>query len=167
MKKISIGLLVLVALLLLATTGAQAKATMTPFTGDETVDAILDPGDVRITDGIVHIRGLTLETTFVGTISWTNIGVININMNPATGDATVWGTFAITLTSGDIRGTFEGHHVAKFTAGCGFLRFVGHGIGDLEGMGIKGTAVQDPDTCGPDLLGLVWMHDGIILDPHG
>ena len=136
----------------------------TPFTGIETFVSELDPGDVRIADGILHIRGsiglLTFEgTTLDGTpLTWTNRVMDSLNLDLATGDGQDFGSFSVDLTFGDLRGTFEGHFVFIITGGLGTaLRYVGQGSGDFEGMTFTGMAAEDPIT-------FELVHQGVILN---
>ena len=137
----------------------------TSFTGEESIVFVGPPEGVSVVDGILQLRGIPVEATFQGSlISWTNTVVVNDNVNLATGDEVGWGTFAIDLTWGDLRGTFEGRHMALFTVDSGLLRFIGHGGGDFEGMGLMGMAIQDPNTVGLPIENLIWLHEVVILN---
>ena len=143
---------------------AEVQESVTAFTGIETFVSEIDPGDVRIADGILHIRGsvglLTFEgTTLDGTpLTWTNLVVDSLNLNLETGDGQDFGSFSVDLTFGDLRGTFEGHFVFVITGGFGTaLRYVGQGSGDFDGMIFTGMAAEDPIT-----FNLV--HQGVILN---
>lgn len=167
MKKVLIGSLVLVVSLLLATTSVQAKATETPFTGIETTDSFGVPEREWMADGVVHVRGLPVETTFEGafaegTFSFSNDVVFNLNLDPVTGDGDAFGSFALSGTWGDLEGSFEGRWTAEITAGAVLLAYVGQGSGDFEGMKIvgKGTGSLPFET-------IVFTHEGIVLAPHG
>lgn len=162
-----IGFPVLVVLLLLATTSVQAKATETPFTGIETTVSFGVPERAWMADGVLHVRGLPVESTFEGTFaggtfSFSNDVVFNLNLDPATGNGDAFGSFALDGTWGDLQGNFEGRWTMEITAGAVLLAYVGQGSGDFEGMKImgKGTGSLPFET-------IVFAHEGIVLAPHG
>lgn len=167
MKKVLIGSLVLVVSLLLATTSVQAKAAETPYTGIETTDSSGVPERAWTEDGVLHLRGLPVETIFVGTfaggtLSFSNDVVVNLNLDLATGDGDAFGSFALDGTFGGLEGSFEGRWTMEITAGAVLLAYVGQGSGDFEGMKIMGEG-----TGSLPLETLEVAHEGIILDPHG
>ncbi len=162
---------ILVALLLLAATGVQAKATKTPFTGFEFFVPVGQPDSDWMADGIWHIRGIPIIGFFAGPqFSWVNYVVFSFNLNLATGYGNGFGTCYFEVTWGTDSGTFER---CRFTAKFGgplvgvigwvfTVNFVGHGSGDFEGMKIRGTGT------GEIYPNVGWLsHVGIVLDPHG
>ncbi len=164
MRRVTIGLLVLIASLLLATTGVQAKATKTPFTHLAIVTAEGVPERMWMDEeGILHIRGLTVTFDQTGDMTGTSVVVANLNIDPSTGNGHMWGsrTFVGTWHSpwGDLSGTFEGRFTGTLTAGALFGKRVSHGSGGFEGMKEKATVYS----IGP---GVSW-NEGIILNPHG
>ncbi len=149
-----------------------AKATITEFEGIETVCSIVNPGDVNISDGIVHIRGQILTTVIESAearFAGTNTVVINLDLDPTTGTGTSFGTFS--LNPDAVAGTWEGRFSGKITNGLLSLRAVGHGTNDLKGQQIKvnvqGFApVVDPPC--PPVPGFAQNKDtGRILNPQG
>ncbi len=160
---------ILVALLLLAATGVQAKATKAPFTGFEEFGPTGPPVSDWTAGGIQHVRGIPIFGSMVGTIdgtlfSWSNSVVFNFDLNLATGYGNGHGTCYFDVTWGEDSGTFERcRFTAKFAGPVFRVDFVGHGSGDFEGMKIKGTGIGA--LTGP---GVGWLnHEGIVLDPHG
>ena len=132
----------------------------TPFAGPEVAFFMGIPQKMWVVDGILHIRGQPVLTSFVGTVgstvaTWANTVVANLNINLATGDGVAFLSSVIDLTSGDLRGTFETRGTFEITAGAILLKFVGLGDGDFEGMIIMATAAGAGDTL---------VHEGIILD---
>lgn len=151
----SLGLLIVFASLLLATTGVQAKATKTPFIATITVIELGIPERSWVDDdGVQHLRGAPSIQSVTGGITGTLSVVNNVNIDP-TGDGDLFGSFVITTAEGVWEGRFSG----TFTAGVGSGEFVGQGSGAFEGMKIMGTF----SGVAPGVAVL----DGIILSPHG
>ncbi len=160
MKRAVIGMSVLVVSLLLATSGVQAKATKTPFTFTAADIALGEPEREWVDDeGILHVRNQAYQFVVSGDFDGTLSGLVNVNMDLATGDGDGFGTLLLAVTGGG--GTFEGRFTATFEGGAISGEFVGHGTGDFEGMKIMGTFAP----AGPPPAGLNF--EGIVLDPHG
>ncbi len=161
MKMASIGLLILVGVLLAATTGVMAKpATKTPFTAEQVFDEMDDPEREWVDDdGVLHSRRAPAEFSVTGGLVGTGSIVHNQNVDITTGDGDGFGSFFLDVTWGGLSGTFEGRYSGTITAGIFSADFVGHGRGGFDGMKIMGSGFPtDPTT---------FAITGIILSPHG
>lgn len=132
--------------LMLLTGSALGKAVFIPVSGEDAV-TVTSPGESWIDDdGITHIRGLTATTITSGTddngvaISGAGNYQANVNLNYATGDGdmSVWGT--MTMTYGDLVGSWRTRFVSTVT---GFVHDgtfnCPRGFGDLSGWHFRGT----------------------------
>lgn len=127
------------------------------------------PERVWQSDGILHIRGQANENRFDGTCGGDPCVfgvpfVVNVELNTATGDGTVFGTFAYVVDGtrfawGDHIGSFDGPFWGQITAGVVTIKFVAEGSGDFDGMKLMGTGLVP--LAGPHPI------EGTILDPHG
>ncbi len=159
MRRIVAGFVAASILLIVATTGAHARATLTPYEFTVTDVESGRPDRVWISDGILHIRGLPVKTVITGDIVGTADTIRNVNVDLSTGDAEAWGTFVRSVTWQGLSGTFEGHFTAKVIDGATVVRLVGHGSGAFDGMHHRDVLHSvEPG---------VNEGGGIILDPHG
>lgn len=170
LKKISIEVLPLAVLLLLAAPAVLGEATKTTFMGIETPVFTGEPDRQWVDeDGVLHIRGLPVETIFQGTpFNFINRVTIDLNLDLATGDGDGTGAFTFDVTWGELRGTFQGIATLTLSREPGrelLVSYVGHGAGDFEGMKIMGNGA--PTTPGQPFGQVVLMHEGIVLSPHG
>jgi hypothetical protein len=155
---------VLLAAVLLITGIAYAKATKTPVTGTtEVVPRGSAEREWIDDDGILHIRGESADYVFSGDLVGTGLGVVNINIDPLTGNGDESGYSTSELTWGELSGTFEGSFSVTYTGGVGVGHGVYHGTGDFAGMKLMEDFTVDL-TIGPPY---VVNFEGIILDPHG
>ncbi len=112
-------------------------------------------------DGILHLRGAPhdgiVSGDLLGTLTYTG----DINLNMETYDGTGQGILCLSVTYGDLSGTFRGRMVIKVNGGIITAMFICHGDGDFEGMKLKGTGggIMNPET--------IYLADAIILNPHG
>ena len=110
-------------------------------------------------DGILHMRGAPhdgiVSGELVGTLTYTG----DINLNMETYDGTGQGILCLSVTYGDLSGTFQGRMVIKVNGGYITGMFICHGAGDFEGMHLKGTCEGG--------MGGTYSADAIILNPHG
>jgi len=160
---------VLLAAVLLITGIVWAKATQTPIAGTETITVTGDPVRFWVDDeGITHYRGLPGEIDFTsGDLDGTGSFVVNVNLDPVTGNGDESGAATINVTWGELSGTFEGRLTAIFTAGISSGTVVYHGIsGDFQGMKMMMNYSLNTTTGPP---GTSWpvTYDAIVLDPHG
>lgn len=102
------------------------KRKITEVTSLSTICEVI-PGEQTVVDNILFIRGqehsLIIESRD-RRVNGAQSAVLNIAIDPQTGDVAVWGMFRIEPEKVD--GTWEG------TFGGGFA--VAHGTGDLEGQ---------------------------------
>jgi hypothetical protein len=160
---------VLLAAVLLITGIVWAEATHTPIAGTETITVTGPP--VRLwedDEGIAHYRGLPGVIDFPsGDLDGTGSFVVNVNLDPVTGNGDESGAATINVTWGELSGTFEGRLTATFTAGISSGTVVYHGIsGDFQGMKMMMSYSLDTTTGPP---GTPWLatYEAIVLDPHG
>jgi hypothetical protein len=161
----------LIAILLLATGFASARATRTPFSGTEFFCFASPPERQWYThDGEVwHVRGQILETLIESDevrVAGINTVGYNFDLNLATGSGRIFGTFNIQPDAVD--GTWEGIHFGRFSdyVASGFA--VGHGTGALAGqlLTVKNQQIDIPDDP-PCAAGGAGSTTGYILNPHG
>jgi hypothetical protein len=98
-------------------------------------------------DGVYHMRGLVHQYGEVGgpRCSGINIATINLNLDLATGEGTVWAMGQITLAGGG--GGWDGRLLAHFTPGGPYIwegTIVMQGWGSLTGWQRRATIVE-PD----------------------
>ena len=160
---------VLLAAVLLITGIVWAKATKTQISGTQTVEVTGTPERLWVDDeGIVHYRGLPGVIGFPsGDVEGEGSYVVNVNLDPATGNGDESGTATLNLTWGELSGTVEGRFTGIYTAGISNGTGVYHGIsGDFLGMKMMWSYILD-GTTGP--VGSVWgaTYTAIVLDPHG
>ena len=159
---------VLLAAVLLITGIVWAKATQTPISGTETITVTGDPVRFWEDEGITHYRGLPGVIDFTsGDLDGEGSFVVNVNLDPVTGNGDESGAATIDVTWGTLSGTFEGRLTAIFTAGISNGTVVYHGIsGDFQGMKMMMSYSLDTTTGPP---GTVWdvTYTAIVLDPHG
>jgi hypothetical protein len=159
---------VLLAAVLFITGIVWAKATHTPISGTQTVQSTGSPMPDWVDDEeIMHYRGLPGVMTFSGDVVGTGSFVVNVNLDPATGNGDESGTATADLTWGNLSGTIEGRFTGTYTAGISYGTGVYHGTsGDFVGMKMMWSYVLD-GTTGP--TGTVWdaTYTAIVVDPHG
>ena len=158
--------MLLLTIVMLITGIAWAKATKTPISGTQTVQSTGTPERLWVDDeGILHYRGLPGMMTFPsGDVTGAGSFVVNVNLDPATGNGDESGMATADLTWGELSGTLEGRYTGKYTAGVSHGKGVYHGIsGDFLGKKIMLSYILDTTT------GLVWdvTYTAIVLDPHG
>ncbi len=157
LRKASIGLLILGALLLLAATVPQARAaSVQSFTVTATFTSFGTPQKIFTDDqGVTHIRGQPGTGVISGDFRGTFTVMFNANIDAA-GNGDSFGSFTISPASG---GTWAGHFSGTFTAGVQSGSFVGQGSGAIQGTKIMGNFMQISPT--------VNTLQGTILNPHG
>ena len=144
-KTIASATVLLISLTLLA--GASLADTIViPVSGEDAV-TITGPGDRWIdSDGITHIRGMTVSTVLSGedvngvTINGTGDYEVNINLNYATGDGdmTVWGS--LVASYGDLAGSWRVRFVSTVTGFVHDGEFnCPRGYDDFAGWHFRGT----------------------------
>ena len=112
MKKIFISTLVVLALLLTATT-VFAKAQQTAISGTEHM-FFGPPGNVSTSGGWVQLRDVPLTGTFdFGALQGTETQLVNAKLDPVTGNGIVWGTVTYTDSATGI--TCSGVREGKLT----------------------------------------------------
>jgi hypothetical protein len=158
-RKISIAVL---ACLLLVAGIVWAKATKTQIEGHIQVIPGTYAEKYWVDDeGIVHYRGLTADLLLLdGPLEGTGTAVVNINLDPATGNGDESGAVTYQVTWGELSGTFEGRFSATYTGGFSYSSHVYHGTGDFEGMKMMIDATMS-------FADFKAAYEGIILDPHG
>ncbi|MBW8040348.1 MAG: hypothetical protein FVQ85_10145 [Planctomycetes bacterium] len=158
----TIACLTLLVGVVLITSIVWAKATESPVEGDVTITGFIGSPVMEWTDedGIQHVRGQSFSHDVTGDTVGSGTGVINWNLNPATGDGDEFGTLASNKTWGEISGTFQGRFSNTITGWSVLGHTTVHGGGGFEGMkmiltlsGTFGSGVRH--------------YDGIILDPQG
>jgi len=116
-----------------------APAAKTPYTAD-VILAIISPGEEWETEGgILHVKGLIAEGTFVSTLGISGVmrKKLDYTLNTITGKGTMVGKFVLTV---DGIGTFEGSfrdQITEFTHLSGTV--VGQGTGVFAGWKTMGT----------------------------
>lgn len=157
--------------LLMAPAAARAKATTIAVVGVERSVSVGAPERAWFSDGILHVRGQPAENEFIGTCGGESCTfrvpfVLNVNVNPATGNGTAWGTWeyvadGVDYAWGDRVGSFAGTFSGQIRAGVVSIRAVSEGTGDFAGMKLRATGLvpPPPETDHPI--------QGVVLDPHG
>lgn len=157
-KFVLLVIVVLLASLVLAPGAALAKATVTEFSGTETVVALIDPGAATFPGGNLHGRGRIWEVyhaTNDPRVNGTVIVVSNANFD-SNFEGVAWGTFRVEPEGYD--GTWEARWHSNPT-NPDVITAVGHGTGELEGLKAwwRLTYVTEVDV----------VISGRILDPQG
>jgi hypothetical protein len=158
---------VLLAAVLLVTGIVWAKATKTAVTGTTyVIPSEQEPIREWIDgDGIWHVRGEVANYIHEGDLEGTGVGVVNLNLDFATGNGDESGYSTSEMTWGELNGTFEGRFSVTYTGWVGIGHGVYHGTGDFAGMKFMEDFVID-FTVTPDPPYVVTFN-GTILDPHG
>ncbi len=149
-------------LLLLGAPQVHAQAATRSLTACETL-SLTDTGTMREQGGIQHLRDMQWTSAFVGEfgdgtpLSGKGAGLLNWNLNTATGDGDLFGEFSWTFA--DFHGgvTFSGRFSGTFDAGVIHDGWVAHG----EGMTIMGQGLSNACPGGASL------QNAVILMPHG
>ena len=142
MKKQVFLALALIAILLLATGSAAARATREPFTGQFFGCALVDPQppDREWYSGgpdgarFWHVRGMPMGGRAMSSHPWYNADTRsrgNWDIELATLSGTGNAKF-VKIVDGENRG-WEGQITAKISNGLWTLKIVGHGTGELAG----------------------------------
>lgn len=155
------------ATVLIVTGVAWAKATKTAVTGTiYVIPSGLSPvREWTEDDGIWHVRGEVANYIHEGDIEGTGVGVVNLNLDFATGNGDESGYSISVMNWDELSGTFDGSFKVIYTGWVGVGYGVYHGTGDFAGTKLIEDFVID-FTVTPDLPYIVTF-DGIILDPHG
>lgn len=145
--------------LLVAASPVLAGSTKTPVEFFE-VSCLVDPGVIWNSgkDGkMLHVRGQLVENTLYDPPTEAAVGmnhaVANIDLNTATGNGEVSGTFS-SYFDADPEGTFDGTFNGKISEFTEFLgKAVGQGTGTLKGQKLKSTLLLiDPFSLPPAIL---------------
>ena len=147
----------------------QSKATKIPIAGELTVTVAGPPVRYWVDDeGIEHYRGLPAVYDIIsGDLDGTGGSVVNVNIDPLTGNGDESGAATVDVTWGELSGTLEGRLSATYAYGISTGKAVYHGIsGDFVGMKMMMSYLLDTTTGPP---GTPWLvtYDAIVLDPHG
>jgi hypothetical protein len=164
MKKISVVFIVLVcfSFLVLPTGQASAAATRTEFAGIESPDPDDPgfPGEMWISGRVLHIRGMISVYEMITSdprVGGHDVVTINTNFDLQTFSGRMWGTFCLSNDNGYWFGTWTGERALN---GYAYIRGVGDGYGDYEGLKIFLDIVRlSPDPAYPEDI------SGYILDP--
>jgi hypothetical protein len=143
-KVIYISILVMLFILVSAMP-ATAKAEKVNFTGTTCIVSQSPPERFWISeDGIIHMRGIVTKNVDV-TDSPYDTGsasmIMNVDINPLTGEAHGYGTFILSPTA--YSGTWEGHWSTHISPDGLRGLAVGHGTGELEGLQIFNNMTSD------------------------
>ena len=161
-------LAVVVLLLIVGLTAAAGPATAKSTKSDVDfweVSCMVDPGIEWVEDGVLHGRG-RLSTTILYANDppqdppvWEVVGsdtvIGNINLDLATGQGRLFGTWSLIYLPESLSGTFDGtwNGSIQFVPPPVFVivygRAVGHGTGELSGMKMKLKLVGDPNADPP------------------
>jgi len=163
--KILAGVVLLAAVLIIAGI-VWAKATMTAVTGTTYVTPSEQEPLKEWTDddGIWHVRGEVANYVYEGDLEGTGIGIVNINLDFATGNGDESGYSTSVMTWKGLNGTFEGSFYVIYTGWVGVGHGVYYGTDDFAGMKLIEDFTID-FTVTPDPPYAV-NFEGIILDPN-
>ena len=143
-------------------------ATHTPISGTLTVAVVGQPMlNWEDDEGITHYCGLPAAYEFLsGDLAGTGGSMVNVNIDPLTGNGDESGASMFNVTWGELSGTLEGRLSATYTAGFSTGTAVYHGVsGDFKGIKLMMSYILDTTT-GP--AGTPWLvtYQAIVLDPH-
>lgn len=133
-----------------------ASAVMTPVTATVPL-AVVDPGQVTITGGVLHIRDQVAAGPISGDIVGTQRVVTDVEIVLATGEGTGRGTFVTSTAGGTWEGRFQGKIDGPVFAGT----LQGKGSGAMEGLKLQATFTDEADP-----VNNVFILTGRILDPN-
>ncbi len=125
-----------------------AVATTTPHEivcEEHLVATLVPPREWVDEDGVYHMRGLVNQYSESGgpRCNGTNVAEINVNLDLATGEGTVWAKGQITLAGGG--GGWDGRLLAHFTPGGAYIwegTIVMQGWGSLAGWQRRADIVE-------------------------
>jgi hypothetical protein len=130
-------LFVAVVLFVLALSTASATTTQIEQHGHETCGSYSGAREWVTEDGVLQVRGGILDCVATGDpyLAGTEVILLNFNLDLATGEGTLWGTWESELSGfeGGFEGTWNGHWGATTNTNGWSGKAVGHGYGDLEG----------------------------------
>ncbi len=155
----------MVMLLMLVISSANAGASKTYFNGSETPTAVILPGVETFPDGRYHLRGEV--DTFAFTADDPRLdnaeNRVTINWNfkwmpePVFVSGQMWGTFILSNAGGYWEGNWTG---LRDENGYSYFHFVGSGFGGYQGMQLRMWGERlDPDPTVPEIC------QGYILEP--
>ena len=159
MKRITIIiciLLILVSAVLIPIRGATAKDNKTPFSGTKWITYLV-PGAYTYPDGTIHVRDQYMEfliDTDESRMAGVEKVVANANWN-ADGIGPVWGTFRLDVAPGSY---WEGTFLGKLTEDGVFIKQVGVGKGDLNGLTMRAAIYLDSSTYNGVIEGVIIEH---------
>ena len=174
-KTISLAVVITVALLLSMVMVASAQTTRTYLTSYE-YDCLVDPGEMWMEGGILHIRGRVQSNVDVSDTQELNgISTVvgNADINLKTGYGVFRGTYS--FQPDGIAGTWEGSWIFTGTKGTGVARTVAQGTGALAGKQLFLTMRDDlsPGDESEEMCAGIgeWsgniLVEGYVLDPAG
>lgn len=136
---------------------ALAVATKTPVNGMGELGDYIDPGEIFVTGGVTHLRGVVIEILLDGDL--TGVGTFDQNANwNAKGNGNASGPFQFNVQWQGRTGVFEGSFAGRIHNYMLSATFTAHGSGELEGLKWIGTYE------GP-LGGPFFIYGGYIVEP--
>ncbi len=142
---------------------ALAKVTRIPVSGtfDFSPARIVDPGQMWVTNNILHIRNQIYVSPVSGELEGTGTVIFNADIDQTTGNGPVYGSDTLEVTCNvctpvGLSGTFTGHFSGKSTAGKLSANVVSQGSGGFAGMILRAF---NEDTNGPEAI----EYNGVIL----
>lgn len=150
--KISVPTLLAILIVVVGIIPASARAERVDIYGTTCIQTQSPPERFWISeDGIVHMRGIVttnIDVTNNGYDTGSASMVMNIDMDPATGNGHGYGTFTIYPSAYD--GTWSGSWSSHISPDGLRGSATGHGTGELEGLSIfnnmSSTNPNDPCT---------------------
>ncbi|MFO7663128.1 MAG: hypothetical protein R6X18_11110 [Chloroflexota bacterium] len=137
-RKLFLLFVCVLAVMLLVTGLAAAKATRTEFTGTETQiggEAPLRYWEAGQTAHIRGMQGVYWEEATDPRVSGINTILVNMNIHPVSGGGVqiqFWGTYVLENEGGSWSGTFQG-----LVAADGIVTYDAHGEGSGSYQGLK------------------------------
>jgi hypothetical protein len=116
---------------LFATTRSAVTATIGPL-------AVTGPGNIWVSNGILHVRDQLLAGPVSGDIVGSISVIANSNVALGTLNGTAFGSFAIATAAGSWEGTFQG----RFAGGLLADKVVARGTGGLGGLQLTGSFAE-------------------------
>lgn len=185
MKKLTVVLILALAVVAVAAP-SSAESSKSPVAFWE-VSCLVDPGIEWVEDGVLHGRGRIVHAVLYDSVTFDVDGydtvVSNINLDLATGEGSIFGTWSAVYLPESATGTFDGTYTAKivFTATgvSAWGKAVGHGTGELRGMKMRLGLSSDPppaqlldviaadNPCSPHPPAAIGYDAGFIHKPHG
>src|SRR2546422_1680224 len=115
-----------------------AEVSRTAVTASVGPDVVVDPGTVRVSDGIVHVRDQVVVGPVTGDIVGMLSAIVDLNIGVGTGVGNA--VFHNTLRTAD--GSWEFVCAGTLTDVAAVCDFVAHGTGGLQGQTLNGTLAQ-------------------------